>query len=148
MKDSSNLIVWILCPRGTNHAQCSEADLLIMYAILNRVPIKWSSLILDTMLKAKRYPQYPLPYSLLISRICEYKGVDTTGELCQSTLRANEIAESSLKQLKLVPLGDTYVHRDVMSAYFCPHLMSNYRYLIEFVCLKIDLIGISYNWVY
>ena len=142
------LIVWILCPRGTNHAQCSEADLLIMYAILNRVPIKWSSLILDTMLKAKRYPQYPLPYSLLISRICEYKGVDTTGELCQSTLRANEIAESSLKQLKLVPLGDTYVHRDVMSAYFCPHLMSNYRYLIEFVCLKIDLIGISYNWVY
>jgi len=58
------LIVWILCPRGTNHAQCSEADLLIMYEILNRVPIKWSSLILGTMLKAKRYPQYPLPYSL------------------------------------------------------------------------------------
>jgi len=50
------LIVWILCPRGTNHAQCSEADLLIMYGILNRVPIKWSSLILDIMLKAKRYP--------------------------------------------------------------------------------------------
>jgi len=37
---------------------------------------------------------------------------------------------------------------EVMSAYFCPHLMFNYRYLIEFVCLKIDLIGISYNWVY
>jgi len=91
------LIVWILCPRGTNHAQCSEADLLIMYGILNRVPIKWSSLILDTMLKAKRYPQYRLPYSLLISRICEYKGVDTTGELCPSTIRANEIVESSLK---------------------------------------------------
>ena len=88
-----------------------------MYAILNRVPIKWSSLILDTMLKAKRYPQYPLPYSLLISRICEYKGVDTTGELCQSTLHANEIAESSLKQLKLVPLCDTYVHRDDMPNY-------------------------------
>jgi len=36
----------------------------------------------------------------------------------------------------------------VMSAYFCPHLMFNSGYLIEFVCLKIDLIGISYNWVY
>ena len=36
----------------------------------------------------------------------------------------------------------------VMSAYFCPHLMFNYGYLIEFVCLKIDLIGISYKWVY
>jgi len=111
------LIVWILCPRGTNHAQCSEADLLIMYGILNRVPIKWSSLILDTMLKAKRYLQHPLPYSLLISRICEYKGVDTIGELCQSSIRANEIVESSLKQLKLVPLGDTYVHRDDMPNY-------------------------------
>ena len=44
----------------------SKADLLIMYGILNRVPIKRSSLIIDTMLKAKRYPQYPLPYSLLI----------------------------------------------------------------------------------
>jgi len=31
-----------------------------------------------------------------------------------------------------------------MSAYFCPHLIFNYGYLIEFVCLKIDLIGISY----
>jgi len=26
--------------------------------------------------------------------------------------------------------------------------MFNYGYLIEFVCLKIDLTGISYNWVY
>jgi len=35
-----------------------------------------------------------------------------------------------------------------MSAYFCPHLMFNSGYLIEFVCLKIDLIGISYYWDY
>jgi len=26
------LIVWILCPCGTNHAQCSEADLMFIYA--------------------------------------------------------------------------------------------------------------------
>jgi len=36
----------------------------------------------------------------------------------------------------------------LMSAYFCPHSVFNSGYLIEFVCLKIDLIGISYNWVY
>jgi len=29
---------------------------------------------------------------------------------------------------------------DVMSAYFCPHLMCNSGYLIEFMCLKSDLI--------
>jgi len=33
------LIVWILCPRGINHAQCSEADLMIIYAMLNHILI-------------------------------------------------------------------------------------------------------------
>jgi len=33
----------------------------------------------------------------------------------------------------------------VMSAYFCPHLMFNFGYLIEFVCLKSDLIDNSDN---
>ena len=42
------------------------------------------------------------------------------------------------------PIGDEFL----MSAYFCPHLVFNSGYLIEFVCLKIDLIEISYNWVY
>jgi len=32
-----------------------------------------------------------------------------------------------------------------MSAYFCPYLMFNYGYLIEFFYVKIDLIGTSYN---
>jgi len=50
------LIVWILCPRGTNDAQCSEAYLMIIYAMLNHIPIHWPSIILYTMLKAKRLP--------------------------------------------------------------------------------------------
>jgi len=29
---------------------------------------------------------------------------------------------------------------EVMSTYFCPHLMFNSGYLIEFMCLKSDLI--------
>jgi len=33
----------------------------------------------------------------------------------------------------------------LMSAYFCPHLMFNYGYLIKFVCLKSDLIDNSDN---
>ena len=32
----------------------------------------------------------------------------------------------------------------LMSAYFCPHSMINFGYLIEFVCLKSDLID-SYD---
>jgi len=33
----------------------------------------------------------------------------------------------------------------VMSAYFCPHSVFNSRYLIEFMCLKSDLIDNSDN---
>ena len=47
------LIIWILCPRGTNHAQCSEVDLMIIYVMLNHILIHWPSIILYTMLKAK-----------------------------------------------------------------------------------------------
>jgi len=28
-----------------------------------------------------------------------------------------------------------------MSTYFCPHLMFNFGYLIEFMCLKSDLVN-------
>ncbi|KOM37757.1 hypothetical protein LR48_Vigan03g113900 [Vigna angularis] len=43
------LIVWILCPRATNHAQCSEQDLLLLYGLLNHIHIDWPPLISDTM---------------------------------------------------------------------------------------------------
>ena len=108
------LLVWILCPRGTNHAQCSEADLMIIYAMLNHIPIHWPSIILDTMLKAKRLPQYPLPYSLLISCICKYTGVNVSDEQSHKTTKANKIAENSSKEMKFIPFGNTYIHKDDM----------------------------------
>ncbi|KOM50036.1 hypothetical protein LR48_Vigan08g086300 [Vigna angularis] len=78
------LIVWLLCPRATNHAQCLEQDLLLLYGILNHIHIDWPALISDTMLKAKKYNSYHFPYALLISRILEYKGVSVEGELTQA----------------------------------------------------------------
>lgn len=35
------LIVWIICPRASNHTQCSEANLLIIHGPLNHVTIYW-----------------------------------------------------------------------------------------------------------
>jgi len=111
------LIVWIMCPRGTNHAQSSEADLLIIYCLMIHIMIDWSMLFMETMLKARKLTQYPLPYSFLISRICEYKQVPTEGELCQSTSPSNEISDFSLKQMKIVQFGGGYVHRDDVPNY-------------------------------
>ena len=111
------LIVWILCPRGTNHAQCSEADLLIIYCLMKHIMIDWSMLFMETMLKARKLTQYHLPYSLLISCICEYKQVPTERELCQSTSPSNEISDSSLRQMKIVQFGGGYVHKDDVPNY-------------------------------
>ena len=82
--------------------------------MLNHIPIHWPSIILDAMLKAKRLAQYPLPYSLFISRICEYKGVNVSDEQSHQTIDANKIAKNSLKQMKFIPLGKTYVRKDDM----------------------------------
>ena len=69
-------------------------------------------LFMETMLKARKLTQYHVPYSLLMSHICEYKQVPTEGELCQSTSLSNEISNSSLKQMKIVQFGGGYVHKD------------------------------------
>jgi len=65
---------------------------MIIYDLLNHIPINWPSIILDTMLKSKCIPQYPLPYSLLIYQTCEYKGVNTSDEQFHHTTDANKIS--------------------------------------------------------
>ncbi|KOM48164.1 hypothetical protein LR48_Vigan07g186800 [Vigna angularis] len=97
------LIVWLLCPRATNHAQCSEQDILLLYGILNHIHIDWPALISDTMLKDKKYHAYHLSYALLISRILEYKGVNVEGELTQ-TIRTigTEIGETTFRQMGFI----------------------------------------------
>ncbi|KOM52197.1 hypothetical protein LR48_Vigan09g085600 [Vigna angularis] len=63
------LIVCLLCPRGSNLAQCLETDLMLMSAITQNFKINWPSLISDTLVRAKRYDRAHLPYPLLISLI-------------------------------------------------------------------------------
>ncbi|KOM48016.1 hypothetical protein LR48_Vigan07g172000 [Vigna angularis] len=47
------LIGWLLCPRGSNLAQCFEIDLIIMSAITQNIKINWADLISDTIVRAK-----------------------------------------------------------------------------------------------
>ncbi|KOM53433.1 hypothetical protein LR48_Vigan09g209200 [Vigna angularis] len=107
------LIVWILCPRATNHAQCSEQDLLLLYGLLNHIHIDWPALISDTMVKAKKYSSYHFPYALLISRILEYKGVSGDGELTTSIQAiGTEIGETTFRQMGFVARGRVIIHKD------------------------------------
>ncbi|KOM57890.1 hypothetical protein LR48_Vigan11g092300 [Vigna angularis] len=64
------------------------------------------------MMKAKRYTHYPIPYALLVSRICEYKGVDVSIEAFQSSHSRNKIGSYVLCQMGFILQGNTYFHRD------------------------------------
>ncbi|KOM31588.1 hypothetical protein LR48_Vigan01g114300 [Vigna angularis] len=107
------LIVWILCPRATNHAQCSEQDLLLLYGLSNHIHIDWSALISDTMVKAKKYNSYHFPYALLISQILEYKGVNVEGELTPAIQAIGiETGEITFRQIGFVARGRLIIHKD------------------------------------
>ncbi|KOM54833.1 hypothetical protein LR48_Vigan10g072500 [Vigna angularis] len=106
------LIVWLLCPRGTNLAQCFETDLMIMSDITQHININWASLISDTMVRAKRYDRGHLPYPLLVSLICIYKGVDVTGEKYLTVLRTHQIEESALHQMGFIRQENLFVRAE------------------------------------
>ncbi|CAJ1969015.1 unnamed protein product [Sphenostylis stenocarpa] len=107
-----HLLVWILCPRATNHAQCSSIDLRIIHAIMNNEPLDWGVLVTMTMLKAKCHPTFKIPYALLVSRILEYKGVNVEGEQAVRTNNLNRMLDNTLIQLQMVHVNDIYVHKD------------------------------------
>ncbi|KOM29357.1 hypothetical protein LR48_Vigan650s000200 [Vigna angularis] len=108
-----DLIVWILCPRATNHAQCSEQDLLLLYGLLNHIHIDWPTLISDTMVNAKKYNSYHFPHVLLISRILECKGVSVEGELTHAIQAIGiEIGETTFRQMGFVARGRVIIHKD------------------------------------
>ncbi|KOM57462.1 hypothetical protein LR48_Vigan11g049500 [Vigna angularis] len=99
--------------RATNHAQCSEQDLLLLYGILNHIHIDWPALIADTMVKAKKSHSYQLPYSLLISRILEFKGVPIEGELVQNIeIVGSEIGDTTFRQMGFITRGRVLIHKD------------------------------------
>ena len=64
------------------------------------------------MLKAKLHPTYLLPCSLLISKICEFKGVNIDGEHAQRMIEVNWTADNSLKQMKFIRFWNSYIHKD------------------------------------
>lgn len=67
------------------------------------------------MLIVKRFSIYPLPYSLLISRICDYKKVSTNEEKVQHTRALNKIGQGELKQVGFIYHGNVFIHKGDVS---------------------------------
>ena len=106
------VIVWILVARGTNHAQLTKEDILLMYGFLNNVSIDWPSIILDNMFKAIRLSSFALPYAVFVSKILEYKGVDLEGENKQILLSNSKIGKNVLRHMGLIEQGNRFTQRE------------------------------------
>ncbi|KOM47557.1 hypothetical protein LR48_Vigan07g126100 [Vigna angularis] len=68
------------------------------------------------MFKAKRLDFSPLPYPLLVSRICEYKGVDISNERAERVLPNHKTGDNFLRQMGFLKQGNVYIHADDVDA--------------------------------
>ena len=60
------IIVWLLTPRGSNHATLHEEDLILLYCIMNQLKVNWVSTMVEHMLKSTRLPDYRFPYAIFV----------------------------------------------------------------------------------
>jgi len=76
-------IVWILTPRGHNHAVLHKEDLIHMYCLINRVEVNWAFFIREQMEKSRRLADYRFPYVVLMSKLIEHFKIPFEGELIE-----------------------------------------------------------------
>ena len=106
------IICWIIAARGSNHAQISEDDLVMMAAIKNSIKVDWVHVIEDIMLKTRRLVEYKYPYALFVSRVLEHFGVPVGGEAREFTREIHEVNERVLKMMKLVKTNAGWISKD------------------------------------
>ncbi|WVZ16758.1 hypothetical protein V8G54_009740 [Vigna mungo] len=83
---------------------------MIMYGILQSIPLNWPHLLQSIMYKTKRLDAAPLPYPLLVSQIYEYKGINVSNEHYETVLPAHKIGDNSLRKMGLIKQRNSYVH--------------------------------------
>ena len=66
------IIVWIITPRGHNHASLHEEDLILMYCVLNQMEVNWAYVLGEHMMKSKWLMDYMIPYVVLVLKFIEY----------------------------------------------------------------------------
>ncbi|KAL2337082.1 hypothetical protein Fmac_011528 [Flemingia macrophylla] len=86
---------------GSNHAQISEEDMLLLGALTNKLILNWIHVIAETMLKTRRLVDYKCPYVVFFSRLIDHYKVDTNGEARELTKEVHDVKEKALKMMRL-----------------------------------------------
>ena len=99
-------IVWILTPKGHNHAVLHEEDLILMYCIINREKVNWAYGIREQMEKAERLADYKLLYVILVSKFIEHYEVPLEGELTELVKQSYEVSKTNVHKIGLTQVNN------------------------------------------
>ena len=103
------IIAWQLIPRGTNHVVLHEEDLILLYCIMNLIKVNWVYIINEHMLKSKRSTDYRFPYAILVSKLIDHFGINTSNEQNETIKAVSEIDNSTLTKMGFHKVEDSWV---------------------------------------
>jgi len=79
------IVIWILTPRGFNHATLTEEDLILMYCITSKIRVNWIQVIRDHLFKVGKKLEYCIPYVTMLSKFIDYFEIDVEERLLRKS---------------------------------------------------------------
>ena len=102
----SYIVIWILTPRGFNHAVLTEDDVILMYCLVNKIKVNWVSIIKEQLVRIRKKPEFKIPYAISISSFIEYYDIDVENELSEEVKAQSEITVATLNKIGLKKVND------------------------------------------
>ena len=106
------IVIWILTPRGFNHAVLTEDDLILMYYLVNKIKVNWVSVIREQLVRIRKKPEFKILYTMLISSFIEYYDIDMENELSEEVKAHSEIIVATLNKIGLKKVnGNQWIYK-------------------------------------
>ncbi|QCE03934.1 hypothetical protein DEO72_LG8g1966 [Vigna unguiculata] len=110
------LTAWILVPRNGNQAQLTTEDVFLFHAFKSKILVDWSEVVSDTMQKAIKLPNYPLPYAVFVCKILELYKVDFSSEASYTPNHISLIGANALHHMGMSFRGNAWRFKDELDS--------------------------------
>jgi len=104
------IVAWILVLHNGNHAQLTIEDVVFIDALKANLLTNWVKVVVDTILKSTKLPNYPLPYVVFLSKVFEHYNVDLFRETSYD--HTNQIGANALHHMGTILWANTWVFKD------------------------------------
>jgi len=84
------IVIWVLTPRGFNHATLTDEDLIIMYCLMNKIKVNCVNVIREHLFKVGKKLEYRIPYVILLLQFIGYFEIDVESEVVEEIKVLNQ----------------------------------------------------------